>query len=140
MKSCSSCKKVLHLDLFENDSRYSDGKRSQCSQCRYSSQRDRRLDSHLQRKYGISLSEFKQISTKQGDVCAICGLPETAIPGPKGKRYKHTENTRLVVDHDHETGKVRGLLCRSCNIGLGIFKDSTENLRVAIEYLEKASD
>lgn len=65
---------------------------------------------------------------EQGGVCAICGNPET------DKR-----NHRLAVDHCHETDKIRGLLCKSCNIGLGMFKDNTNNLTRAVAYLRERS-
>ncbi len=64
----------------------------------------------------------------QGGVCAICGLPETRVV--KGKL------NRLAVDHDHTTGRVRGLLCFRCNTCLGRFEDNVELLRAAEAYLE----
>lgn len=60
----------------------------------------------------------------QGGLCAICGEL------PSGKR------ALLFIDHDHKTGKVRGLLCGACNAGLGYFKDTTSRMTKAIEYLE----
>lgn len=61
----------------------------------------------------------------QDGLCAICKAPET--PEPKGN---------LHVDHDHTSGRVRGLLCFPCNAGLGSFKDDIERLEAAIEYLK----
>ena len=63
----------------------------------------------------------------QGSMCAICGLP----PSGKGP------NAVLHIDHDHKTGKVRGLLCQACNRGLGFFRDARDRLTAAIEYLCK---
>src|SRR5438094_9480440 len=57
---------------------------------------------HLKRKFGISLEQYEEMLAKQGGVCAICGAPPP-------------EGTSLHVDHDHETGEVRGLLCFPCN-------------------------
>lgn len=79
------------------------------------------------RNYGITQEEYEELKAQQGDVCAICGQPEVRVH--KGIKVD------LCVDHDHETGKVRGLLCARCNHGLGNFKDSPENLSNAIDYL-----
>jgi hypothetical protein len=64
---------------------------------------------------------------EQHSVCRICG---TDNPGGRGKVFS--------VDHDHQTGKVRGLLCHHCNVGLGNFKDSIDILKKAISYLEES--
>ena len=68
-----------------------------------------------------------QFKAAQGARCAICRLPEADAP-----------NKRLVLDHDHATGRPRALLCHHCNVGLGHFRDSREILAVAIAYLENA--
>jgi len=78
----------------------------------------------LKRRYGIAIRDVLALLEKQGGVCAICGK----MPEP-GKRKG------LVVDHDHETELVRGLLCDACNTGLGFFKDNIELLLAAIRYL-----
>lgn len=65
----------------------------------------------------------------QGNKCAICGSEET--DKRRGKLRA------LAVDHDHETGKVRGLLCGACNKGIGLLKDDAEILRKAAAYLDK---
>jgi hypothetical protein len=85
---------------------------------------EREQDCQLQRHYGLSLAEYDDMLESQDNGCAICGKP----PEENGKR--------LSVDHDHETGKVRGLLCNCCNRGLGIFHDDIALMRDAIEYLE----
>lgn len=64
-----------------------------------------------------------------GNRCSICGDP----PDPNGKRAA----SRLHVDHDHVTGKVRGLLCLSCNAGIGYFKDDITRLHAAVAYIER---
>jgi hypothetical protein len=82
----------------------------------------------LQKRYGIGLEEFTDLLAKQGGGCAICG----AARGSK-------KVARLFVDHDHKTGKVRGLLCSHCNSMLGHSRDKVSNLRRGIQYLERAS-
>lgn len=83
--------------------------------------------SELKRLYGITLEQYAEMFSEQGEVCAIC----KAECGTKKS---------LSVDHDHATGKVRGLLCNGCNTSLGQFKDSQILLQRAIEYLKKYSD
>lgn len=88
-------------------------------------------DSRLLKNYGISDSEYNKMFDQQNGVCAICGKPETVLE-PKTRNIG-----KLVVDHDHETGRVRGLLCRKCNLGLGALGDSREIVVNALKYLEK---
>lgn len=84
----------------------------------------------LKRQFGITVQQFEEMLEAQAGCCAICGeLPQES----KGHRNKH----RLHVDHDHETGVVRGLLCNNCNAGLGYLGDSVKNLRKAVKYLSK---
>lgn len=86
------------------------------------------LDKHLRRKFGISAEEYMLLLDEQDGRCKIClRTPEEV--GDKGC-------PRLAVDHDHETGAVRGLLCRPCNAGLGHFQDSPELMASAINYLK----
>lgn len=80
---------------------------------------------HLIKKFGITLEESDRILAMQGGVCAICHIP---FSDPRGYSPH--------VDHDHSTGKVRGLLCVLCNGGLGGFKDNIDGLYSAIEYLK----
>lgn len=68
--------------------------------------------------------DFDQVFEAQGDQCAICGTAEK----PKSKGWS--------IDHCHKTGRVRGILCGSCNVGLGHFKDNPKFLIMAIEYLK----
>jgi hypothetical protein len=72
-------------------------------------------------RYGLKYTDFLTLVVKQEGLCAIC------------KVYGGED---LVIDHDHKTNRVRGLLCHSCNVGLGIFKDSTLFLKEAIIYLQ----
>lgn len=82
-----------------------------------------KLDSHVRTKYGISAEEYNSLLLAQGGGCAICQRPP--------------DNERLCVDHDHETGRVRGLLCRRCNSGIGQLKDSVALLLRAANYVER---
>lgn len=85
-------------------------------------------NSRYLRNYGISLDTYNQMLDDQHGVCAICHLPEKA-------KNNQGEIKPLAVDHCHTTGKVRGLLCHSCNVLLGRSYDNTVILASAIEYL-----
>lgn len=87
----------------------------------------------LQRHYGIGWAEFSAMLAEQNGKCAICDIAMT----PPARASKHS--IAVTVDHCHGTGKVRGLLCYSCNLGLGVFKDNLDRLRSAVGYLEKAN-
>lgn len=78
----------------------------------------------LLRTYGITLEQYDEMLEAQGGVCRICGGTN-----PEGKR--------LHVDHGHDSGLVRGLLCNGCNTGLGLFKENVASLAAAIVYLEE---
>jgi hypothetical protein len=83
-----------------------------------------RRNSHLLKTFGLTVDEWDAMFAAQGGVCAICKEPPT---DPRGYAM-HT-------DHDHSTGEVRGILCHSCNNGLGNFRDRSELLIRAAEYL-----
>lgn len=89
--------------------------------------RERARRSGFRRLYGITLEEYNARLAEQGGVCAICRKPETAMYRGQIKM--------LAVDHDHESGRKRGLICSACNLILGAAKDSVEILSSAIEYL-----
>lgn len=78
----------------------------------------------LRRDFGIGLDDYERMLSRQGGGCAICGAAKSA------------NGSRLAVDHCHTSGIVRGLLCLSCNHGIGRFKDDPGKLRRAAEYLE----
>lgn len=83
----------------------------------------------LKKLFGLSYDEYLSMKESQNNLCLICKNPEKDID-------KRTMIPReLAVDHCHVTGKVRGLLCKACNNGLGCFKDSPQLLERAIEYL-----
>lgn len=83
------------------------------------------------RRYGITSEKYHELNQQQQQVCAICGL--------QNEISRHGTRKSLCVDHDHETGEVRGLLCTPCNVALGNLRDSVELLNKAIEYLNKRS-
>ena len=81
-------------------------------------------DLDLRRKYGFGIERFNEMFAAQNGCCAICGRHQLEFV--KG----------LAVDHDHETGAIRQLLCPNCNVGLGSFRDNIGLLAKAIKYLE----
>ncbi len=83
----------------------------------------------LLRNFGITLEEFNKILEAQNNLCAICKQPET--------RQFNGRTSSLALDHCHETGKVRGLLCWRCNSGIGKLRDNSELLRNAADYLDR---
>jgi hypothetical protein len=162
MKRCNKCGELKSLDSFYRDKGMKDGHRGDCKVCNLAYQhrryvadpepakarvkrwqqanaaelnayrRARRQDpavkgrdraGHLRRKYGISPSEYDEMLVSQEGVCLLCGAP----PRPP---YS------LHVDHDHATGKIRGLLCFTCNNALGDFADDPDRLRAAARYVE----
>lgn len=85
---------------------------------------------NLKSVFGITLSEYNEMRLRQNSCCAICGESEN-LKTHKGLHYQ------LVVDHNHKTRKIRGLLCSACNRALGLLKDNVEVLQNACEYLKK---
>lgn len=85
------------------------------------------LDNRLRHDYGITLEEYNRLIDKQNGLCAICGNP------PKGGS---PTNQRLHVDHDHTTGKVRGLLCKNCNTAIGFLGEDLSRIEASIRYLK----
>ena len=83
-----------------------------------------RADNIMRKQYGISLEQFNQLLEIQNNECAIC------------KKSLDSLKRRMNIDHDHETNKVRGLLCTGCNTGLGHLGDNIEGLKIAVAYLE----
>lgn len=87
--------------------------------------KNRRQNTRLKQMFGINRDQYAVMLKQQDGVCAICKEPEV-VP-----------NRSLSVDHDHVTGKVRGLLCSNCNPGIGKFKEKIELLEKAVEYLKR---
>lgn len=89
-------------------------------------------ESDIKKKFGITLFEYGQMLLAQNGKCAICGGLEAGTRNGEAKAF--------AVDHDHKTGKVRGLLCEACNQGIGKLKDDPAVLRAAADYLDKHTD
>lgn len=92
--------------------------------------RARGFRNKLRDSYGMTVMDYEFMLESQGGVCGICGDPE--------KSKINSRIKALAVDHDHATGKVRGLLCSACNLGLGKLKDSIAILELAQHYLQRA--
>ena len=136
MKLCYSCKKVKSVDSFYKNKYHKDGLGSACKLCankyvkeyhkknpdkfkgynkRWRSKnvysKRRAKQAKLKCKYGITLEEYNQLFQQQNGHCAICGTHQSELV------------KTLAVDHDHKTGKVRGLLCMRCNLDLRVVEN-----------------
>ena len=94
---------------------------------------------NLYRSYKLTVEDYDNILKAQNGVCAICKLRTFN----ERKRHRgYDGRTKLIyplcVDHDHNTGKVRGLLCNNCNTGIGYLKDDLQLVQNALDYLKKA--
>jgi len=105
----------------------------ECKECTVKRVRDNHIKNptqkrraHLRRKYGLTFAEYDKMLIEQNECCATCGATK---PGGRWKSF--------AVDHDHVTGRVRGLLCKSCNIALGEVNDDLTTLKNMINYLSK---
>ncbi len=132
-KTCGKCQEEKPLDEFHKRGK---GKlQAKCKPCTNAAEKAIRdanplkvREKNLKRFYGITLERYAELLAVQGGKCALSTC--TATTGSTGKP--------LYVDHDHVTGKVRGLLCSSCNVGIGNLGDSVEALEAAIRYLKGA--
>lgn len=127
-KKCYVCRETkLHEEFSMNKTR-ADGLQTYCKQCG----KERQSKWYYKRAHGITLEERDEMLVKQGGKCAICGN-DTQFKLKKG----HGSNIgdEAVIDHCHESLKIRGVLCGFCNTGLGAFKDKIPSLLAAIEYL-----
>jgi hypothetical protein len=100
---------------------------------RYAANPDEKWRYDLKKKYGMSIADYNTMFLAQGGVCEICKRPERAID----KRTKKTR--KLTVDHHHGSGKVRALLCMSCNRALGLLHDDADLISKAEEYIRRLS-
>ncbi|MGW2636881.1 endonuclease VII domain-containing protein [Streptomyces sp. NPDC001348] len=114
-KLCRTCGEVKPHSDWHRNATASDGLSTRCKACRVAQGRQ----GHLKRQYGLTEAERDELIAAQGGVCCIC------LAAPPAH-----------VDHCHETGRVRGVLCFSCNAALGQFKDQPDAIRRAAAYVE----
>jgi len=142
MKICSVCKIEKPLEDFYNSQSSKDGKSYRCIACDKAARatyKERNREKFLQTarevnwrmRFGMEPEDYDRMFEEQNGQCAICGSEN-----PNGATSKSTKTRNFSVDHCHETGKIRGLLCTSCNRGLGLLGDTVASLRAALEYLE----
>jgi len=160
-KQCTMCGKTRLIKFFSpRKNRAIHSVHSWCKPCRivdsrkrYSEMTDKQKfghhmtskKSHLMRNYGITLDEYIQKVSAQNNLCAICnkvkhyethtfkGFKKNAL-GKRGKDSCHLDKCNLYVDHNHETGKVRGLLCKECNLAYGHIKENTQYIKNLLTY------
>jgi len=127
-KTCNICGSHKIFSEYHKQKEMPDGRRGMCIICfnersvrSKDSYRRTQRDLRYRRLYKITLEEYETMFEEQGGSCAICGNPS---------------GVSLAVDHDHITGKVRGLLCWSCNSAIGLLGDTAESVMKAVRYLE----
>ena len=124
MKNCSWCKETLPLDRFSKRT-YSSGNigyQSKCKSCeKVSKKRYYKPHENIRRALNISDSDYTTLIEKSQGHCEVCSRPLT----------------KICIDHDHNTGKVRGVLCNNCNTALGLVGDNVSTLTKLIQYLER---
>ena len=143
-KKCSKCSLIKSRSEFYNSKNTKDGLHNQCKECvrEYQSRSDFKevqrkyrnskkgkqsfRKAALKFKYNIEPRDLEDLHKKHDNKCAICRVSVRDI-----------RHSSLCVDHDHNTGRIRGLLCEKCNFGIGYFQDDIELLQAAIEYLNR---
>jgi len=135
LKWCSGCQTERPPEKFNKNRSRADGLQNRCKECSYAAHRKSYLKNkkkyaerqsrwhknrNLKAAYGITIETFEAMQIEQNDRCVIC----------------REETDSFHVDHNHETGQIRALLCDTCNIGLKMFKEDLERLERAKSYLE----
>lgn len=138
-KRCPSCGETKEVTEFHLVSRGMPDRRVYCKVCTRAKRRaayERRggsdipYDQLLRREYGLTLADYNAQLRRQAHRCAVCRRPETVKSKTTGKPR------RLAVDHDHVTGRLRGLLCHRCNILVWAFEENHTTLSAIDGYLE----
>ena len=117
---CTCCHKYKLWNQFSIQNKVTTGHHSQCKECFNRKQNLNSKERHLKSKYDLTVHEKEIMYVQQNYSCAIC-----------------SNKCELIVDHKEGTTIVRGLLCRSCNTGIGLLKHDPQILRNAASYLEK---
>jgi hypothetical protein len=125
-KRCHRCKELQPIDNFNFCRSRTDGRSATGRICWAAYQSEKQLFS----KYGLTVQQYQELLTTQGHSCAICNSTDGML--------RLGRKLRLNVDHCHRTGKVRGILCTSCNNGLGRFRDNPDLLLKAADYLQQS--
>jgi len=135
VKVCYACKETKPVSMFyRSNTRYYQRECKACNKKRKQAWHKTELgklssaNTKLKARFGVTLEQYKTLLVKQNHACLICGVKDTEL--------EH----RLAIDHCHTTGKIRGLLCKQCNLGLGNFRDNQVYLRQAITYLMETSN
>jgi hypothetical protein len=138
-KHCSRCGSTRPVEEFNRDRGRKDGRHPVCRPCIRDYRIERREKDRatmrayyegpgrareLMRRYGLTVDDVDRMLEAQAGACAVCG------------HVPIDDDPILVVDHDHATGHVRGMLCRPCNSGIGHLRDDPELIRAALAYLE----
>lgn len=133
MKTCSTCGVTLDISFFNKSPAHKDGYHGVCKPCKNAARRGKRTetpeqnrDYNLKSKYGLYQCDVDEILEFQKHCCAVCDVHET-----------EAEMGKLFVDHCHDTGEVRGMLCHHCNIMLGSARDVVSTLQAGINYLQE---
>ena len=123
-KTCNSCGLEKLISEFHEA-------QADCKPCRSTKDKKRYYENdrgnYLKRKYGITSQDYDNMYSEQEGSCAICGIHQSEL------------KNRFCVDHDHDTGQVRGLLCNNCNNGIGKLQDNYDTIYRAADYLRAAS-
>lgn len=138
VKQCTRCKEIKTLDLFFKNVNTKDGHACYCKLCQYNERQVYRKSSkgkkrlaesrrkyELRSKFNMSVDDYFEMYEEQDGRCKIC------------YDRQHSYRAHLAIDHCHKTGIIRGLLCNSCNVGIGNLKDSPKVLKRAIAYIKK---
>lgn len=136
---CTKCKVSKKVTDFYKDTRRKNGITSWCRECwkiQEAIRREKlgpkgRKNRKLKNLYGINIEQYQDMLKEQNNLCAVCNNKESMVNNKSNKVQK------LCVDHNHTTGKVRGLLCTACNKGLGMLKDNPDIVLSGYNYLMK---
>jgi hypothetical protein len=132
---CSGCQTNKAPEEFARFFRIKDGRRSRCRECEaknkklsYPQAAGKYAERHLKRTYGLDQAALDAMVEAQGNLCAIC-------KNEMSDRIPRRRGSNRHVDHCHDTGRVRALLCQRCNITIGFVKDDTKLLLAMVDYI-----